>query len=343
MGKFHKLMFGRRLFSLSSPLFRIYRSFGENGFTSTPFEVMGLNPSEPLTLKTLNKRYAVLIKKYHPDVNPDPQAAKHFQRIKDAYSQLKIMAKGEERPHGQTHPGEESQEEHEDIWRSNAAEEQKLYFTIFGKTYDEDPEFFYLNENAEKRKAYISKLEKMRKEKINREQFRPDPSVVRPFESYSEDSSSTALIVLIGAAVIAGALYYHWSHKETHKKFAEEKEKNALTPEKMEEMRLKGWEQEKLIIKNKINKIYDELPSRMKKYPMHKAPPAMEILLDYTIWKDIKAYSTFLSKLTPEMKKKIELGQMQVPRSQLDFHRVPSQASVALEAERVLKNVFIDM
>ncbi len=48
-----------------------------------------LNLSEDSTLEKIKKAYRELVKKYHPDHNPSPDANRRFQEIQEAYDYLK--------------------------------------------------------------------------------------------------------------------------------------------------------------------------------------------------------------------------------------------------------------
>ena len=82
----------------------------------------------------------------------------------------------------------------------------------------------------------------------------------------------------------------------------------------------------------------------MKIYPW-KDPDASEMLMEYTIWPDIKVYSTFLEKINfnEDLKKDIKKGKIQVPRCQPTNMRLTTYISIALEAERVLKKVYVNV
>jgi len=82
----------------------------------------------------------------------------------------------------------------------------------------------------------------------------------------------------------------------------------------------------------------------MLKYP-NKDPAANHMLTKYTIWKDIDVSTTFLSLLesNPELLKDIKNGNEQIPESQVHNQKMSVYVSIALEAERALKHVFVDM
>ncbi len=51
------------------------------------FQVLGLSPD--VSQEVLEKTYRTLARKYHPDVNPDPQARERMAEINEAYQVLK--------------------------------------------------------------------------------------------------------------------------------------------------------------------------------------------------------------------------------------------------------------
>ena len=325
-----------------------YRGFGNSA--KTPFEILSLDPKHNLTLKILNKRYAELVKIYHPDVNPDPKASEKFQEIQHAYTSLKPLAIMEADPQagaamGGPQFGQSDQMPGQNVFR----DEEALYLTIFGKTYEEDPEFFFLKENTEKRDLYISKVEQIRNRKLDRNTFRPNYSTERVFRANQTpvvEQEAPVAGMAVFALMAVGFLGYVGINMIDHSKSAKDHEtvvkKSSLTEDKLEELRLRGWERENDIIKKKVDKVYSEFPKKMKVYPQ-RAPSATEMLLDYTIYKDVKFYTTFLTKFTPELKTAVEKGEAEVPRCPIEDHKTSDLVTLALEAERVLKNVFVDV
>jgi curved DNA-binding protein CbpA len=60
------------------PLMNVYKD---------PYEILGLDPSA--TEKEIKKRYRLLSRKFHPDLNPhDPEAGEKFKRIRWAYERI---------------------------------------------------------------------------------------------------------------------------------------------------------------------------------------------------------------------------------------------------------------
>ncbi|MFN4033206.1 MAG: DnaJ domain-containing protein [Fimbriimonadales bacterium] len=58
------------------------------------YEVLGL--SMHATQEAIRRRYRELVRQYHPDVNPSPQAQEHFLRIQEAYQ---VLSDPERRKH----------------------------------------------------------------------------------------------------------------------------------------------------------------------------------------------------------------------------------------------------
>ena len=79
-------------------------------------------------------------------------------------------------------------------------------------------------------------------------------------------------------------------------------------------------------------------------YP-DKDVSANEMLVDYTIWKDIDVYSTFLNNIDrrPGFKKSLLNGEYAFPRTRITNHKTSLSVSIALEVERRLKAVLIDV
>jgi hypothetical protein len=81
----------------------------------------------------------------------------------------------------------------------------------------------------------------------------------------------------------------------------------------------------------------------MKKYPLQDPSPT-DMLLNYTIYPDIKLYSTFLYKLKdPKFRDGVQTGKRQIPRNRLTYIQPNKYLTISLEAERVLKHVYIDI
>lgn len=93
----------------------------------------------------------------------------------------------------------------------------------------------------------------------------------------------------------------------------------------------------------KIEKLEKTTPGQMLKYP-NVDPSANELLIKYTIWKDIKVFSTFFDRLEEkwELLEDIEVGKVQIPRTPLVNHKMNVYLSIALEAERRFKQTYVE-
>lgn len=93
----------------------------------------------------------------------------------------------------------------------------------------------------------------------------------------------------------------------------------------------------------RIEKMEKTLPHRVLEYP-DKDPSVNEMLVKYTIWKDIKVFSTFFNQL--EKKKNVledmENGKVQIARTPVHDHKMNVYLSIALEAERVFKQTYVN-
>ena len=315
--------------------------------------VMRLPIDRPITIEEVKRQFAALSKVMHPDICSMPTAVEDYAEVQMAYrlllSRLKTDGDGNEEEAGSRYrpdPNESTSSEHmqKDFVMSKMnlkSEEEYLYFLIFGKTYEDDPEAFFLAENAQKRKNYIESIQKLRKEKVDPKQFRPSDHERIFKESSSNTGSGLGLILGLGVgilAVIGFSTHLHQEKTRAEASLGYPKLTEQVLDKVKENTRQFAFDKHM----EKLQKLKSGLPSNLKKFPL-ETPPADDILLDYTIWKDIKAYTTFRSLITPEMKKKIINGEMQVPRSQIDDHSITTYASIALEAERVLRNVYVEL
>ena len=125
--------------------------------------------------------------------------------------------------------------------------------------------------------------------------------------------------------------------------FAEIKKQNSLNEDQIELLRKKEYKLDKKKREQRIKRLNSSLPSRMLKYP-NQNPSANEMLVKYTIWKDIKVYSTLFGPLEDDkaMFDEIIQGKVNVPRTAITNHKLNVYLSIALEAERRLKTVYVD-
>jgi hypothetical protein len=329
---------------------------------------MKLSPESPVTLEDVKRQFAHLSKTMHPDICRDAGSVEAYAEVQTAYKTLVNRLKDsgpldKDEYASQFRYTPDPRRESDQEYRQKQyiktkmnlkSEEEYLYYIIFGKTYEEDPEAYYLRENAQKRRIYVQNIEKMRDQKVDAESFIPNEHYGRIFSGnqagggtsgHQEEKNSSNLGMLagfgIGGLLVFGYMIY--SHKEPPiNREISTKPKQVLTDEIL--LKIKDKTKEVAITKHaeKLNKSLSKLPENLKQFPKDP-PPADELLLDYTIWKDIKTYTTFRSKMTPEFKVKLGSGEVQVPRSPIDDHMLTVYASIALEAERVLRKVYVDM
>ena len=153
----------------------IRRRFGTFKANRKPHEVLGIPSVGVVTLQLLNKKYSELIKIHHPDISKLPDATQRFQEIKQAYDILKATAIVDT----------DAANKDQSSWRQLDKEEIKkkfglkteeeyIYFKIFGQTYEEDPEAYFLIKNLEKKNEYIKEIEKYRSVVVDKDSFRPN-------------------------------------------------------------------------------------------------------------------------------------------------------------------------
>lgn len=176
----------RKLFQSSKYLWKTSsRMFTQdNGSRSgeSHYETLGLSPSA--SKEQIKKAYKELSKKYHPDVSKDADAVERFKRINHAYSVLKDQdarnnydqqqqdsSSGYEKAYTSTQQYTSKKPEAETKSNgSRAAEkpqgksvEEQLYEKIFGKTFREDPMYYYKEGNENLRKKYDEELSRLNK------------------------------------------------------------------------------------------------------------------------------------------------------------------------------------
>lgn len=154
------------------------------------YEILGLK--EPSTYEDLKITYLKLSKKYHPDINSDPLSIEKFKEINNAYSTLKNLFRSfEEGGHSfsidnakyNKYDGIISKEDYnifkkymkdkekieknldkitvdliENEWNKK---EEQIFKDIFGKSYQEDPNTFWAEENQNLREIYEDEIEKL--------------------------------------------------------------------------------------------------------------------------------------------------------------------------------------
>ena len=160
------------------------------------YKILGLK-NDPTNYEELKTAYLRLSKKYHPDINQDPSSVNTFKDINEAYTTLKNMIRSFE-DGGQSfslqkskynkYDGKISKEEF-DIFKKYTDEkmkkqamdktsfdeiekewhksEEKIFYEIFGKTYQEAPEVFWDEKNQNLREIYEDEVEKLFKKKFS--------------------------------------------------------------------------------------------------------------------------------------------------------------------------------
>ncbi len=148
---------------------------------SDALNVLGLCGSP--SMDEIKKAYFLMSKRYHPDINQDNP--EKFKEISEAYNALKSYFTDEyeekqsfsvQNPHFNSYDGKLNEEDIE-AFQKNKKEnvgfhkinekemdskgfEEKIYKEIFGKSFQEDPEFFYEESNREKREKFENIMEK---------------------------------------------------------------------------------------------------------------------------------------------------------------------------------------
>jgi hypothetical protein len=79
------------------------------------YKILGLEPTS--TDAEVKRRFRVLAKQYHPDLNPDHDATEIFQRLLDAYERILKKEFKDTKPVQGTHRGKSQQEQHSEFHR----------------------------------------------------------------------------------------------------------------------------------------------------------------------------------------------------------------------------------
>jgi len=171
-----------------------YCRFASTSSSQDHYQILGV--SRNATIEQIKSAYRELSKKHHPDVSQDPSSVELFKKISNAYSVLKDEksrsnydygnSTSYDQPSSQTYQysakksqssqSSQSYSESSDSGASRArdsgvkSEEEALYESIFGKTFKEDPLFFYKAENEELRKKYHEALDKLKEKKGTKSQ-----------------------------------------------------------------------------------------------------------------------------------------------------------------------------
>ena len=82
----------------------------------------------------------------------------------------------------------------------------------------------------------------------------------------------------------------------------------------------------------------------MKKYPISDEPDALELLIDHTIYPDIKFYSVSADLFYDSKTDYNELTHSNsFEKNKLKYFKLNTAINLSLEAERCLKNIYINM
>lgn len=160
------------------------------------YKILGVN--EFSNHEDIKKAYLRLSKRFHPDINKDPEAQEHFKEINLAYRSLKdMMSSFEEGGQSFTvkqtrynrYDGKISKEDFitfkkymkeknlqdevsmekaefdkmEQEWQKN---QEQIFYEIFGKTYQEAPDMIWDEKNQNLREIYDEEIEKLFKKKF---------------------------------------------------------------------------------------------------------------------------------------------------------------------------------
>lgn len=163
-------------------IFSIRRYFpdSKNNFKDH-YKVLGLKRG--CSMEDLRKTYSELSRKYHPDVSTRFDAQERFIEIKEAYEFIredieKFKGKGSSSQSYSNYYSKNRKEwssksgygeknssgtQSNNEWNFSSPEEF-IYYKVFQKRYEENPMFYFLAENAEKRKKFKEMIKEHYKE-----------------------------------------------------------------------------------------------------------------------------------------------------------------------------------
>lgn len=156
---------------------------------SSAMSILGLNGNP--SFNEIKRAYYLLSKRYHPDLAEDLSDVEKFKEIGEAYSTLKNLLREDDdelqsfaikTPHFNDYDGKVCEEDVDTFKKYQKNEqgydfcaekgdlkckEEQIYREIFGKSFQEDPAFFYDATNAKLREKFECIMEKL----IEKEQF----------------------------------------------------------------------------------------------------------------------------------------------------------------------------
>lgn len=366
---FRRLLFKPTQFSPISSHFICNRYFSA---TSNDYKVLGIN-KRGITIQKLNSRFVELSKIYHPDISSKEDSLEKFIEIRTAFENIRneLKQKAKDKSHRFNKTKSKYERNNENNFDQSSGfqsfknqsnlrkrriydfktEEEFIYYQIFGIPFDTDPLQFFLKSNKDKREIFRERITKLHQEEYKtgmtdeefiktafRTQFvTPDSTI----QLHSEKNLNNWVLLGFAATSFVGLCYLIY---DEYKKRSElESQVRTYSKEELSHLRDRGWQVEYDMRQGRIDKLEAELP-RMIKYPDSDVS-ANEMLTDYTIWQDIDVYSTFLNNIDrrPAFRKALINGEHGVPRSRITNHKTGLYISIALEAEKRMKSIFVDM
>ena len=157
--------------------------------------ILGVNDSS--THEDIKKAYLRLSKRYHPDINHEPSAVDQFKQINEAYVSLKNMIRSfeeggtsftVERSKYNKYDGKISKEDFgifekymqdkrikkefsnkssiDEVEKEWQQSQDKLFYEIFGRKYNENPDILWQEKNQNLREIYEEEIEKLFQKKF---------------------------------------------------------------------------------------------------------------------------------------------------------------------------------
>ena len=182
----------------------------------------------------------------------------------------------------------------------------------------------------------------MTDEEFIRDAFKTEFITPGSVSSYQEEQAKIqrnyALTAFLSLVACAGIFSFSLMNYLENKR-----SQTTYTQEDLDQIRERGWEKEFKKRKARTDNLEAELDD-MLVYPK-KDPSVNEMLVNYTIWKDIEVDCSWMHRIekNTKLKNSIISGESKVPKTKVDNHKASLYISVALETERRLKNVFVSV
>ena len=323
---------------------------------------MQLPDDRPSSLDDVKKQFVHLSKTMHPDVCSSPHATEDYAEVQDAYKILADMLK-DSRKHQNDYAAkvwhttdpkkdggqEDMQKEFIKEKMDLRTEEEYLYYMIFGKKYLSDPEAYFQPENTHKRHIYEENVHKIA-EQNNRDKSAfagtgearhsetEGSGYTGPLTRPSKAGSSIGPVIFLtlGIGALAYGMYSMHSHKEKPSDKSTISDKDSKhQPQQQPQTTLNPLPEPQ--------ETPSETPNLTRRQPS-AIDDSDRTLLDSTIWQDIETFASVTSVIAPIIESPLQTTAAELnDLPAIDDHILARYTAIALEAERSLNKIFVNM